>query len=111
MCPFVLQCEESTMLLNGSSAVALGDSKLAGIRSISGPFQKHYNVPDTKQNETKQNKKTVSEKLAGDGATMGNMVNSLVFLSLELFSKSLLDYIFCKSKGAFYSGWVRSAVC
>lgn len=73
------------MLLDGNSAVGLIGGKVARVSSVSEPFTicaKH------------KRKKNSQEKLLSNEATMGNIINSLVFLFLWVFSKSLVECTF-----------------
>ena len=73
------------MLLDGNSAVGLIGGKVARVSSVSEPFTV---CPKHKR------KKNSPVKLLGNEATMGNIINSLVFLFLWVFSKSLVECTF-----------------
>lgn len=73
MCPFLLQGEESTVLLDGNSEVGLMGSKVVRVSSVSGSL--------TIWAKCKRKKKG-PEILLISGATMQNMINFLLFLFL-----------------------------
>lgn len=79
------------MLLDGNSAVGLIGGKVARVSSVSEPFTicaKH------------KRKKNSQEKLLGNEATMGNIINSLCFYSYGYLVKLSRMYIL-KVKGCY----------